>query len=151
MGKRTPGRAEVQEDKRHQALLAKVTEAIDRFAETNAPRESLCEALDWMAHFTREHFGFQRRLLDQCSGHRDYLFRRAEVHAEFRRQLTQICLDMMRGDRTVPERLRSLCHQLLDDAQAQGQVLSDLMRGSHVKVRRKPRHDQLESNAPRVC
>lgn len=120
----------IRENHRHNELLAWATTRIDQLTSGECARQQLCEMLDWMAYFTREHFGFQQRLLAECSRQREHLLNRAAVHGEFRRQLAQLCIDSTRGDPSVPERLRALCHQLLADAQAEQAAFSDLVRAS---------------------
>jgi hypothetical protein len=135
----------IEEGDRNQILLARATSEIDRIAGGNSGMEALGEMLDWLAHFTREHFGFQRRLLNDYSRHRDYLFDRVAVHCEFRRRLADLCIDMLRRDASVPERLSCLCRELLDDVQANDEFFSEIVRNgeSDAKLRKKRRHGQL--------
>jgi hypothetical protein len=139
----------VTENSRHQELLAWATSRIDLLAEKKSASDHLCGLLDWMAYFTREHFGFQQRLLTECSQQREYLFDRIAVYGEFRRKLAQLCLDSMRGDASVPERLRILCHELLQDAQAHQERFSDMVcnSASGPRLRRKLRRGQLVADA----
>jgi len=141
--------AGIDENQRHNELLAWATSQIDQLTESGAGGAHLCDMLDWMAYFTREHFGFQQRLLADCGRQREYVFDRIEAYGNFRRQLAQLCLDSMRGDTTVPQRLSLLCHELLQDEQANRQRFIDALRdgGPSVKLRRKPRHGQLATEA----
>jgi hypothetical protein len=139
----------VAENDQQKALLTWATARIDQLANEKGAREHLGELLDWVAYFTREHFGFQQRLLNECSQYREYLLSRVAVHCEFRRKLAQLCVDMMRRDSTVPERLRSLCHELLQDGQAHDEVFSEIVRkgGADPKLRKKPRRGQVAVEA----
>jgi hemerythrin len=127
----------ILENSRHNELLAWATARIDQLTSGECARHQVNELLDWMAYFTREHFGFQERLLAQCGRHYDHLVNRAAVHLEFRRQLAQLCIDATRGDATVPERLRELCHKLLEDSRAEQEAFSELMKvsGSNPRLR----------------
>jgi len=148
MGFGTSSSDGIQESHRQQELLAWATHRIDQLTRQETAGNQVGDMLDWMAHFTREQFGFQQRLLKQCAEHQQYLFDRVAVHNEFRRKLARICVDMMRGDVTVPQRLQSLSHELLEDSQAQAQVLSELMGSAGVKLRRKPRRGELATEMP---
>ncbi len=134
---------------RHNELLAWATARIEQLTDGACARQQVCDMLDWMAYFTREHFGFQERLLAECSKQREYLSNRAAVHSEFRRQLAQLCLDSIRGDATVPARLRELCHQMLRDAHAQQEAIADLVRnsGTNTRLRANPRRGRLAVEA----
>lgn len=135
----------IEECDRRQALLAEATATIDRIAEARTSASALGEFLDWLAHFTREHYGFQQRLLNECSRHREYVFSRIAAHAEFRRRLSQICIDMLRRDASVPERLRVLCHEMLADAEKHDRILSELIRSGTTmpRLRRARRREEL--------
>jgi hemerythrin len=131
------------------ALLRCVTAKIDRLEnEKNTNYEYLGDLLDWVAHFTREHFGFEQRflqLLKEHSHYKQYVLRRVAVHLEFRKRLAQLEVDKTRQDETVPERLRSLCHELLRDVEAHEQMISKVVRksGTGPRLRNKPRRGQL--------
>jgi hypothetical protein len=142
----------IRENSRHNELLAWATSRIDELANGDCARQQVCEMLDWMAHFTREHFGFQERLLAESTRQREYLMNRAAVHGEFRRQLAQLCIDSTRGDPTVPERLRALCHQLLDDAQAAQEAFAELLStsGKPARLRADRRRLPLADEADRI-
>jgi hypothetical protein len=142
----------VMENDQQKALLAWATASIEQFTHQKGPAEHFGQMLDWVAHFTREHFGFQRRLLNECSQQREYLMSRVEVHCDFRRKLAQLYMDSMHGDSTVPERLRALCNELLQDAQAQDQAFSEIVRGSGAspKVRKTPRQRPLAQEAAKL-
>lgn len=142
----------IEENAQQQALLAWATERVDLLASQGSGAEYLGQLLDWLAYFTREHFGFQQRLLNECSQHRDYLLNRVAVHCEFRRRLAQLCIDTMRRDPSAPERLRVLCHDLLSDAQAQHETLSELMRNSMtgLRLRKNPRRGELATTATQL-
>jgi hypothetical protein len=150
VGISSPG--SIEENNRQNALLARATTTIDQLANGNTGAQRLGELLDWLAYFTREHFGFQRRLLNECDQQRKYLLDRMKVHGEFRRRLAQLCIDTMRHDPSVPERLCALCHDLLADAQAQQEVLAEIVREASVgpKLRRKPRQGELATLATQI-
>jgi hemerythrin len=135
--------AGAKEKDRQIALLNWATTKLDNIAGRHSARDSLSELLDCMAYFTREHFGFQERLLKDCSEHRAYLMERMAVHGEFRRRLAQIYLDAMRGDLTVAERLSSLCHEIWLDIQTQQETFAKIVgTGDEThKMRRKQRKD----------
>ncbi|MBU1237882.1 MAG: hypothetical protein KJ634_13285 [Gammaproteobacteria bacterium] len=141
----------IVENARHSDLLAWAAERIDQLTNGGYARRNMSDLLDWMAYFTREHFGFQERMLAECGKQREYLSRRTEVHCRFRRQLAQLCLDSMRGDASVPERLRSLCHDILQDAQTQQEQFAELVRDSAVATRLRvdPRRGPLAIEAAR--
>ncbi|MDD5295302.1 MAG: hypothetical protein PHU46_00180 [Rhodocyclaceae bacterium] len=142
----------LQEHDRQKALLAWATASIEQFAHRQGPMDHFGQMLDWVAYFTREHFGFQQRLLNECSQQRDYLMSRVAAHCDFRRELAQLYMDSMHGDATVPERLRTLCHELMQDAQAQEQAFADIVRGSgaSLKVRKTPRQRPLAQEAAKL-
>jgi hypothetical protein len=132
------------------ALLRWITAKIDRLA-TDAANitnpEDLNDLLEWIALFTREHFGFEQRLLrllEDYSHYGRYLAKRAAVHSSFRIQLTQLWIDKMRDDPYVSERLRSLCHELLEDAQAHDKIVAIVMqRNGAPPLRTRPRRGQV--------
>lgn len=141
----------IHENYRHNELLAWATSRIDQLTSGECARQQVSELLDWMAYFTREHFGFQERMLAECSRQREYLAKRAAVHLEFRRELAQLCVDCTRGDLTVPERLSVLCHRLLEDAQAEQDAFSELVRagGRPARLRADRRRRPLSEEALR--
>ncbi len=142
----------VLENDQQKALLAWATASIEQLTHHKGPMEHFGQMLDWVAYFTREHFGFQRRLLNECSQQREYLMSRMEVQCDFRRKLAQLYVDSMHGDTTVPERLRALCQELLQDAQAQEQAFSEIVCGSDAspKVRKTPRQRPLAQEAAKI-
>lgn len=139
----------IRENHRHNELLAWATSRIDQLTSGPCARQQMCELVDWMAYFTREHFGFQERLLAETAKQREYLANRAAVHGEFRRRLAQLCIDGTRGDRTVAERLRALCHDILEDARIQHDVFSELVGagGKRMRLRTDPRRERLAAEA----
>jgi hypothetical protein len=139
----------IRENHRHNELLAWATSRIDQLTSGDCARQQVCELVDWMAYFTREHFGFQERLLAETTKQREYLSDRAAVHCEFRRRLAQLCIDGTRGDRTVPERLRALCHDILEDARIQQEAFSELVSagGKVTRLRTDPRRERLAIEA----
>lgn len=139
----------IHENHRHGELLAWATTRIDQLTSGDCARQRVSELLDWMAYFTREHFGFQERVLAECSRQRDYLARRTAIHLEFRRELARLCVDCTRGDPTVPERLSFLCHRLLEDAQAERDAFSEQMRaaGKPARLRADRRRHPLSDEA----
>jgi hypothetical protein len=141
----------IDENMRQKALLAWATSRIDQMAAPAQARQ-LDDLVDWLAYFTREFFGFQRRLLSECGQQNEYLFGRIAAHSEFRRRLARLSLDTVRCDPSVPERLRSLCHDLLADAEANDQKLSEIF-GSGIaalKLRRQPRRAQPATRATQL-
>jgi len=142
----------IDENNRQQALLAWATERIDQFTRDYSQAQHIGEFLDWLAYFTREHFGLQQRLLNECSRQQEYLLDRVKVHCEFRRRLAQLCIDSMRRDPSVGERLNALCHDLLADARAQQETLADIVREAAVppRARRRPRHAELATQATQL-
>jgi hypothetical protein len=139
----------IRENHRHNELLAWATSRIDQLTSGDCARQQLCELVDWMAYFTREHFGFQERLLAETTRQREYLANRAVVHGEFRRRLAQICIDSTRGDPGVAERLRGLCHEILEDARIQQEAFSKLLSaaGKRTRLRTDPRRERLAVEA----
>lgn len=141
-----------EEHERQNQLLERVTDRIDCLQRGNCAQHQMLELMDWMAHFTREHFGFQERLLAECGRQREHLVHRATVHAGFRRQLAQLCIDGMRGDLSVATRLSALCHQILDDARVEQETLSELLNasGKRLRARLDPRRQTLAETAARI-
>jgi hemerythrin len=141
MVKETASPAGTTDNDRQIALLNWATTKLDNIAGHHSTQDNVSELLDCMAYFTREHFGFQERLLKDCSEHRAYLMERMAVHGEFRRRLAQIYLDAMRGDLTVAQRLSSLCHEIWLDIQTQQEAFAKIVgnRGEAPKTRRKTR------------
>jgi hypothetical protein len=132
------------------ALLRWITAKIDHLATDTAKitnPEDFNDLLEWVALFTREHFGFEQRLLrllEDYSHYRRYLVKRVAVHSSFRIQLTQLWIDKMRADPNVSGRLRSLCHELLDDAQAHEKIVEKIVRRNGAPpLRTKPRQGQV--------
>lgn len=142
----------IKENDRQQALLAWATATIDRVTNQRGAGEYLSEMLDWVAYFTREHFGFQERLLNACSRQQEYVLSRMADHCEFRRKLARLYVDSLCQDPTVPERLRALCHDLLRDAQTHDAEFSDLIRGGETRARprKRPRRGQLAVKATQL-
>jgi hypothetical protein len=143
--------AVIDENGRQKALLAWATARIDQLTGLGAGHQ-LDDYLDWLAYFTREFFGFQQRMLTQCGDQRDYLFRRMEAHCEFRRRLARLSIDMIRNDPTVPERLRGLCHDLLEDAEANEQKLAEILDHgmAPLKLRKQPRRARPADRATQL-
>ena len=142
----------IAESNQQKALMLWATANIDELANQNGAREHLCELVDWVAHFTREHFGFQQRLLNECGRNQEYLLRRMAVHGAFRRQLAQLCIDGVHGDTTVPERFRTICHEIVNDVQAQEEVFTKILcaEAPGLKLRGKPRRGQLATKAEKL-
>lgn len=142
----------VRENHRHNELLAWATARIDQLTSGDCARQQVCEMVNWMAFFTREHFGFQERLLAETTRQREYLSSRAVAHGEFRRRLAQLCVDGARGDQTVPERLRALCHDILEDARIQQETFSEIVTagGKGERLRIDPRRERLAIEALRM-
>ena len=142
----------IEENAQQKALLAWATARIDLLADQDGGTEYLGQFLDWLAFFTREHFGFQQRMLNGYSEHREYLLNRVAVHCEFRKRLAQLCIDTMRRDPSAPDRLRELCHDLLTDAQAQHETLCQLMRNdpAGARLRKNRRRGELATTATQL-
>lgn len=139
----------IRENHRHNELLAWATACIDQLTSGDSARQQVCELVDWMAFFTREHFGFQERLLAETARQHEYLSNRTAVHGAFRRRLAQLCIDGTRGDRSVPERLRDLCHDILEDARIQQEAFSELVStgSKRTRLRTDPRRERLAVEA----
>jgi hypothetical protein len=131
-----------------EALLSWAATRIDQIRQESDFKEHLAGLLDWIAHFTRERFGFQQRLLTECSQHREYFLRRMAVHCEFRRRLYGLYIDSLYQDPTVTERLRALCRDLLQDAQAHEKAILEMLRkdGAGPRLRTKPRRGQVAAD-----
>jgi len=136
------------EGSQHLELLAAATTRIDELGTHSEATEQFCDWLDWLAFLTREHFGLQARLLQDCSQQHEYLLDRLAVQREFRRRLANLCIDALQPDRAVLERFREVCHDILADTQSQHSMISDLMRSGmiHPKLRRGPRKDHVVAN-----
>ncbi len=151
MDKTKPDASPTASDEHDQqkTLLSWATARIEQLAHNQRSIDNVGEWLDWMAYFTREHFGFQRRLLNEYGKQREYLLNRVAVHSEFRRKLAQLCVDALRGDPTIPARLQQLCHELLRDAQTHGDAISYIVgrAGGGARVRRSPRRGQMSLDA----
>jgi hypothetical protein len=141
----------IDENDQQKALLEWATARIDQITGLGTGHQ-LGDYLDWLAYFTREFFGFQERMLKQCGEQHDYMFSRIKAHCEFRRRLAQLSIDMIRSDPTVPERLRNLCHDLLEDAEANGQKLADIIDHgmAPLKLRKQPRRTQPADRAAQL-
>jgi hypothetical protein len=136
------------EGSQHLELLAAATTKIDELGSRREATEQFCDWLDWLAFLTREHFGLQLRLLQDCSQQREYLLDRVAVQHEFRRRLADLCIDAVQQDRDMLERFREVCHDILADTQSQHTMISDLMRSGtiHPKLRRGPRKGDVVAN-----
>jgi hemerythrin len=137
------GVAGLKESARQIALLNWATARIEQLSHQKTPGDSINDLLDCLAYFTREHFGYQERLLKEYSDQRAYLMDRMAVHAEFRHRLAQIYMDAIRGDHTVTERLNALCHELWLDIKTHQDAFAEAARntGKEPKLRRKARRD----------
>lgn len=123
----------VKEIDEQRELLARTVERLDRLTDAEVRAELLDHFLNWLAHFTREHFGFQQRLIRMCCDGQE-LSRCMAAHGELRKQLSALCLDALRRDATVAARLRTLGHQLLDDVQTRDSGLLDQVRSKRSQV-----------------
>jgi hemerythrin len=114
-------------------LLARTVGHLDQLADADVRAELLDNFLNWLAHFTREHFGFQQRLIRSC-GDSQELLRCMAAHNDLRKRLSDLCLDALRRDATVATRLRDLGHQLLADVQTRDRGLLDHVRSQRLPV-----------------
>lgn len=132
-----------READRQLALLNWALTKIDRIAARSVPCDNLDDLLDFVAHFTREYFGYQERLLQEAAAHHEHLIERKATHAEFRSRLARVCADAANGDATVAKRLSALCHELWLDVQTQREDFSAIVHGSDsaARLRSKPRPD----------
>jgi hypothetical protein len=123
----------VDEIDEQRELLARTVERLDGLTDAEVRAELLDHFLNWLAHFTREHFGFQQRLIRMCCDGQE-LSRCVAAHGEMRKQLSALCLDALRRDATVAARLRALGHRLLDDVQTRDSGLLDKVRSQRPRV-----------------
>jgi hypothetical protein len=132
-----------KESDRQFALLNWARLKIDGIASRRDACESIDELLDFMAHFTREYFGYQERLLKEAAVHDGHLMQRKATHAEFRRRLAHIYADAVNGHANVPARLDALCHELWLDILTQRDEFSALVHSTEPppKFRHAYRHD----------
>lgn len=135
--------ASTKEGDRQLALLNWARIRIDRLASRPDAGASVDELLDFMAHFTREYFGYQERLLKEAAAHHGHLMKRRATHAEFRRRLAHIRADAVNGHASVPARLNALCQELWLDVLTQREEFSALVQSmeSPPKLRHAYRHD----------
>jgi hypothetical protein len=82
-------------------------------------RGDLINLLDWLAHFTRDHFDRSIQWLHESRAGRDYILQRMREHAEIRRRLATLCVEATFDNpvQAMP-RIRKLCLELLLDAEA---------------------------------
>jgi hypothetical protein len=108
------------------------------------------QVLDWLAAFTRRHFGQQLRLLEACCPEPAYVRERATTLVEFRRRLASLYLRSTVGEPTAAARLRLLCRDLLQDAECHDRRWQQLaaVGSAGVGVRRRPRRDWPEVPVP---
>jgi hemerythrin len=132
-----------RESDRQLALLNWALTKIDRIAARSGPYDNLDDLLEFVAHFTREYFGYQERLLQEAATHHDHLIERKATHAEFRSRLARICADAANGEATVPRRLNALCVELWLDMQTQRDDFSAIVHSTDAnpRLRSKPRPD----------
>ena len=135
----------IEEFERQFGLLAWTTGRLDMLPDNKVQRELMQDMLDWLAHYTREYFGFQERLMREF-WNPDSFTARMQAHMKFRRRLSALCLDMMRGDPTVAGRMRALCHEMLEDVQTHDQPFVDFLKETRppIRLRRKTRHNDPE-------
>ncbi len=141
----------IDEFDRQFGLLEWTTGRLDTLPDANVRRELMQDMLDWLAHYTREYFGFQERLMREF-WNPEAFSARMNAHVMFRRKLSSLCLDMMRGDPTVAERMRALCHEMLEDAQVHDQPFVAFLRETQapVRLRRKSRHNDPAKAAAQI-
>jgi hypothetical protein len=116
-----------RESDRQFALLNWARLKLDGLAARRNTGESIDELLDFMAHFTREYFGYQERLLKEAAVDQGHLMKRKATHAEFRRRLAHIFADAVNGHADVPARLHALSHELWLDILTQREEFAALM------------------------
>lgn len=139
----------LKEYTRQLALLNWATAKLEQLSHRSGTADSINDLLDCLAYFTREHFGYQERLLKEYSSQRAYLMERMTIHGEFRHRLAHIYLDAMRGDATVAERLNALCQELWLDIQTQQEAFAEVASKAEAepRLRRRPRRDATPFNA----
>lgn len=132
-----------RESDRQLALLNWARTKIEHIATRREPGDNLDDLLDFVAHFTREYFGYQERLLKEAAAHHEHLMERRKTHAEFRSCLARVCADAANGDPTVAKRLNALCQELWLDVQTQRDDFSAIVHGteSAPRLRQRHRHD----------
>lgn len=145
----TAGVAGLREYDRQIALLNWATARLEYLSHRRGIADNLKELLDCLAYFTREHFGYQERLLKECGDQRAYLMERMASHSEFRHRLAQIYMDALHGDATVTARLSALCQELWLDFQTQQETFAEIVSKSEKKpnLRRKTRRNSTPFHA----
>jgi hemerythrin len=143
------GIAGLKENARQIALLNWATARLEQLSHRSATGDGIKDMLDCLAYFTREHFGYQERLLKEYSDQHAYLMDRMAVHAEFRHRLAQIYMDATRSDVTVADRLNALCHELWLDSQTQQETFAEIVSKAKKipKIRRKTRPNSTPFHA----
>jgi hypothetical protein len=82
--------------------------------------------MEFLAHFTRDYFGYQERLLGNSTLHVEQLAERKATHAEFQRRIARLYADAVGGDPTLPRRLNAICQELWLDVQTRRDEFSAL-------------------------
>jgi hypothetical protein len=129
----------------HVELIARAAKKVDELGNDSTALHQISECMDWLAFLTREHFGMQLRLIRGCTQHGNYLLERSTLFSEYRRKLAELYIDAMRQDSSVPTRLKSLCHALLEDMQAEYARFMEVVRGNleGLRQRKKQRQDPV--------
>jgi hemerythrin len=132
-----------READRQLALINWALTKIERIAARSDTDDSLDDLLDFVAHFTREYFGYQERLLQEAAAHQEHLMERRATHAEYRNRLARIFADAANGDATVARRLNAVCVELWLDVQTQRDDFSAIVHSSESapRFRSKSRQD----------
>ena len=115
-----------KEADRQFALLDWARTRIDGIANRGAPADRLDALMEFLAHFARDYFGYQERLLGSSTLHVELLAERKATHAEFQHRLAQLYADAIGGDPALPRRLNALCQELWLDVQTRRDEFSEL-------------------------
>ena len=111
---------------RQLALLDWARTRIDGIANRGAPADRIDALMEFLAHFTRDYFGYQERLLGNSTLHVEQLAERKATHAEFQHRLARLYTDAIGGDPTLPKRLNAICQELWLDVQTRRDEFSAL-------------------------
>jgi hypothetical protein len=90
---------------------------IDGIANHGAPADRIDALIEVLAHFCRDYFGYQERLLGNSTVHLVELAERKVTHAEFQQRLAHLYTNAIGGDPNLPRLLNALCHELWLDVQ----------------------------------
>jgi hypothetical protein len=116
-----------QKEVDHQfALLDWARTRIDGIVNRGAPADRIDALIEVLAHFCRDYFGYQERLLGNSTLHLMDLAERKVTHAEFQQRLAQLYTNAIGGDPTLPGKLNALCQELWLDVQTRRDDFSAL-------------------------